>query len=59
MNVFVEVLNKKLWENLCFCNKTKTVAYLENRRHAFVDIEKNFSKPNFRQISFDERLKGY
>ena len=46
-------------ENLFFCNKTKTEAYLENRGHAFVDIEKNFSKPNFRQISFDERLKGY
>lgn len=53
MNIFVEVLKKKLWVKSIFCNVTKAEDFLENRGHIFLDPEKNFQKRNFKQILFD------
>ena len=35
---------KNCREFFFFCNKTKAEAFLENRGHTFLDIEKNFKK---------------
>ena len=48
MNIFVEVLKKKLWVKSIFCNVTKAEDFLENRGHIFLDPEKNFQKRNFK-----------
>ena len=35
MNIFVEVFNKKLWENFFFFKETKTEAFLEKCGHTY------------------------
>ena len=30
-----------------FCNKTKTESFLENHKHTFLDIDRNFPKTKF------------
>ena len=42
---FLEALNKK--SLYFFCNKNKAELFLDNRRHNFVDIDKNFTKAKF------------
>ena len=46
-DIFAEVLHKNLWGKP-LCEKTKTEAFLENRGHTYLDIDKNFSKTRFR-----------
>ena len=49
MNIFAEVLNRKLWGKYFFCNKIKTEPFLENCGHNVLDIEKNFIKTKFQK----------
>ena len=53
MNIFVEVLHRKLWGKNFFCNKTKSEAFLENHGHTFLHIGKTFQKQNSRKTLFD------